>query len=214
VYTVGADLKSRIAGLITFENISDKPMSQEVPLAVFDSNDLILEDVSVGRPKVRWVERDTSKAGRFQVYWTPDKPIPAGGFHVFAWMSPRVHSLEKSAGGLNLKMANVPGPQCLESFFLILPKDMTVSDPSSKWSSYKQIDGFNIYCWRDEVRANTKHEVGAILKTPRDPATQPVNDLGLQGSRNEGMEKAEVSLPQGNSSRPPEPACCFEQSVI
>ena len=85
--------------MVTFENISDESMAGEILLAVFDSNDFVFEDISVGKPKIRLVDRGAdTKFGRYQVFWTPGKPLPPGVFHVFCWMSPRVESLRLLLG--------------------------------------------------------------------------------------------------------------------
>lgn len=193
VHCVNDKMEHRAGGLVTFENTSDKPMASEIPLIVFDTKDIHFEDVSVGTPKIRWVDRGPgTRYGRLQAFWTPDKPIPPGAFHVFCWTYTQAKSLEHSLPPAtsaaqpevlaSLKMANFPGPQALEDFFLVVPKGMKVANASSKWKTMEEMSGFVVYHWQDEVRANTNHEVSVTLQIVPGSATQPAAQPSIVGA--------------------------------
>jgi hypothetical protein len=178
IYTVDRDFRRRLGGVLMFVNNTNKAVTGEVSMGTFDHTDMIFREASDQSPKVRLVEKEGAKSGRYTVLWTPDKPILAGEARVLLWTLPDSRQLQVTGGAAALKMENFPGPACVENFFLVLPRGLSVAEDASHFNGISQVGCFKVYRWQDRVPANTNHVVEATIKTvwpatTTSPATQP-----------------------------------------
>ncbi len=163
-------------GLLGYVNSSDKPQAGPIHLSNSGPKkpDYLLID-ETGRPQqfeLRY--RPSARLGKYGLWWKPDQPVRPGASRLLGYISKDVKMLPLTGGAAQLTMKNTFGSLVLESFFLVLPRGMTIVGPSVAPTSKTTIGQFDIYLWRKQVPSNTKHLVALSLKPP-DAATEAVS---------------------------------------
>jgi hypothetical protein len=121
-------------------------------------------DTSMQKLNVEF-RQDQQRSNLYHVYFSPSKPIEAGEVFYYLW---NINESEKLNSGLSKKapltMQNHPGSHLIETFFLVLPKDLRISESSSPTAS-KELDKFNVYQWTKEVMPDENHrEIVVVTK--------------------------------------------------
>lgn len=95
-------------------------------------------------------------ANKWQIYWTPDQPLAPGESLHYGWSMDDSRKLpEESNGTYKLKMQNYPGTSIVETFFLVLPKDLKISKSNPTQS--KELLNYNVFWWTKTVKQGEKH---------------------------------------------------------
>ncbi len=165
IYRVDPGFNLYSGGLMTVQNHTNKPMTEEMGISNSSYNDLLITD-KLGVPQEsRMVDRKAKSGGKYRLFWTPDRPVAPGETRLLGWLTDKTQPLRAvRGGGRRLKMKNTPGPPTRENFFLVIPTFMNVVSPSRDYVSRKRIGMFDVYLWQRDVPANTKNQVTLVLK--------------------------------------------------
>lgn len=169
IYGVDERFALYSGGLLGYVNSSDKPQAGPIHLGNFgrERPDHTLMD-ETGRPqRFELRERPDARLGQYGLWWKPDRPVQPGASRLLGYISKDTKMLPLTGGSARLTMTNTFGSQVLENFFLVLPRGMTIIEPSGPPTSKTTVGQFDIYLWRKQVPFNTKHLVTMGLRTQR-----------------------------------------------
>lgn len=99
---------------------------------------------------------DKRRSNHWQVYLIPDEPLAPGESLYYGWSMNDTAKLAKSNDDHFLQMQNLYGSSVIETFFLVLPKDMHISK-SSKPTDSEELLKFNVYWWTKTVKQGENH---------------------------------------------------------
>ena len=158
-------------GLLGYVNSSDKPQAGPIHLGNFgrEKPNYTLMD-EAGRPqRFELRQRPSAKLGQYGLWWKPDQPVQPGANRLLGYIRKDVRMLPLISGSAQLTMKNTFGSLVLENFFLVLPRGMTIVEPSGPPTSKTTVGQFDIYQWQKQVPFNTRHFVTMGLKAPDAP---------------------------------------------
>lgn len=161
----GVDYRFRLykGGTGVYYNETDQAITSEIRLTGTSYPDQSLFD-QTGKQMQVDIREEKGQSPRYGIYWTPDKPIGPGEYVGWGWKVNHTLPLPQLPGGsYQLKMNNHFGPPVLEAFFLVLPPGIEIVDSSEGFFNDERIGAFHVYCFQDEIPANTDHEVTVTL---------------------------------------------------
>jgi hypothetical protein len=132
-----------------------------------------------------------TRPNHWQVYWIPDEPLAPGESLYYGWSMDDKQKVPQLPGGVySLIMDNKYGPPAIETFFLVLPKELKISK-SNSFTGNQELLNFNVYWWTKMVQQDEGHtELVQIEKrTPEDKQGEVkiielTTDAGKSGGRN------------------------------
>ncbi|MDP6542529.1 MAG: DUF4019 domain-containing protein [Phycisphaerae bacterium] len=173
IYGVDDQFNLHFGGLIAVKNETDKVINDEITVGNFGYTDFEVMNETGALQKIRFVDRKTATGGRYRLMWTPDKPLKSGQVRLLGWKKTTTRKLTKVTGDFQLTMKNHFGAQVLESFFLVLPPNVTITRKSTDYVSLKRVGSFDVYHWQRTVPVKTTNVVELVLKKgsggPADP---------------------------------------------
>jgi len=147
-------------------NDSSKVWAGEIPLPwITDNMKMAVFNEKGSRLEARLVQWRPLRPGRFRVYITLDEPLHPGQRRSFMQWNGYGKPLRKTEAGdrYNLTMENFPGPDCLESFILVLAPNIEIQLSSQEHTSYERIDGHPVYVWQEFIPSGKNHKVTVEL---------------------------------------------------
>jgi tetratricopeptide (TPR) repeat protein len=164
IYGVDDQFNLHFGGLNIVKNKTAKVINDEIALGTFSYDDLDVMNETAAAQKIRFVDSKSSRGGRYRLMWTPDKPIKPGEVRTLGWKKKATTKLTKAADGYQLKMHNHFGTPVQESFFLVVPPNVTIAKQSTDFATRKRVGVFDIYHWQRTVPPGTTNRVDLVLK--------------------------------------------------
>ena len=172
VYYVDKDFNVYSGGLSHYLNRDSRSQTGRVKLGITSYPDQTLYDTQGNKLNTDIVVNKNQK-GIYDIYWIPDEPFGPGGALFYGWSknsTSKLSSIGAKDKGL-LVMQNQYGPKVLETFFLVLPAELYISDydGTGGW----EVDDYSIFPWTQEVERNANHLVNVVIKK-RPPLSEEV----------------------------------------
>jgi len=165
IYGVDGQFNLHFGGLMVVKNETDKVVNDEITVSNFSYTDFEVMNETGALQKIRFVDRKTSRGGRYTLMWTPDKPLKPRQVRLLGWKMKATTKLTKATGGFQLTMKNHFGSPVQEIFFLVVPTSVAIAKQSTDYVSRKRVGPFDVYHWRRTVPAKTTNTVELVLKT-------------------------------------------------
>jgi len=100
---------------------------------------------------------DKTRPNHWQIYWIPDEPLAPEEHLYYGWSMNDERKLPKLPGDMySLIMQNKFGSPVIETFFLVLPKDLRISQSNPSTGSQELLD-FNVYWWTKQIQQGENH---------------------------------------------------------
>jgi len=100
---------------------------------------------------------DKTRPNHWQIYWTPDEPLAPEESLYYGWSMNNKRKASKLPGDVySLTMQNQFGSPVIETFFLVLPKELKISQSNPPTESQELLN-FNVHWWTKTVQQNENH---------------------------------------------------------
>ena len=100
---------------------------------------------------------DKSRPNHWQIYWIPDEPLAPEEALYYGWSIDDTRKLSQMPGEVySLRMQNQFGSPAIETFFLVLPKELQISQSNPATGS-KELLNFDVYWWTKTVQQGENH---------------------------------------------------------
>ncbi len=177
VYYVDAEGYHYSGGLNSYYNWTGQTINQKVKLTSMTGSDYTFYDAAGQELNVEF-HLDNKETNHYTVYWTPETPLAPGQFLYYGWSSNSRQKLSKSSDKpYTLWMKNHYGDAVLETFFLVLPKTVKISDAATPPSGSENLLDFNVYWWSKQVPEGETHVESVSLISLRDASPQEVANI-------------------------------------
>lgn len=166
ITVVDEDMNVYGGGTFDVTNDSSKVCVGEISLPwITDSMKMAVFNEKGSRLEARLVQWKPLRPGRFRVYITLDKPLLPGQRRSFVHWDGYGKPLRKTEARdrYTLTIQNSPGPDCLESFILVLALNVEIQLSSQEHTSYERIDGHPVYVWQEYIPSGKNHKVTVEL---------------------------------------------------
>jgi len=165
IYYVSPELKFFRGGYGYYQQPANSSTPERICFNGTTYTDLSFYDVIGNEMKVE-IEDRPGRPGYYDIYWKPTVEIPAGQPFYYGWCRNKSIKLNPIANrnAYPVTMQNQYGSPVLEVFFLVLPEGFAVAEQSETFTKKETVAGFDIYQWKKEVPASTKHMVNITLK--------------------------------------------------
>ena len=151
VYYVGYDGFRYQGGMNAFYNWTGRTITQKVRFGGtsypnqthygVDGNELNTEIVP-----------DKTRPNHWQIYWIPDEPLSPEEHLYYGWSLNDKRKVSKVPGDVySLTMQNKYGSPVIETFFLVLPKELKISQSNPPTGSQELLN-FDVYWWTKQVQ--------------------------------------------------------------
>lgn len=98
-----------------------------------------------------------TRPNHWQIYWIPDEPLAPEEHLYYGWSMNNKRKLPKLPGDVySLTMQNQFGSPAIETFFLVLPKELKISQSNPPTRSQELLN-FNVHWWTKTVHQNENH---------------------------------------------------------
>lgn len=163
IYGVDDRFNKYFGGLLVVRNNTTSPITHEIGIGNFSYKGFDVYDQSGTKQKIRFVDRNVRKGGRYRLMWTPRTSIMPEQIVLLGWKRNATSPLPQVKGGHQLRMNNYLGAAGIENFFMVVPAGMKIVSASKMPSQVRQISGFDIHLWQREVTAKTNNTVDVVL---------------------------------------------------
>ncbi len=100
---------------------------------------------------------DEQRQNFYHVYWIPKEPLAPEESLYYGWSKDGKQKMTKmSDGAYSLRMQNQYGSPVIETFFLVLPKNIKVSQSNPPTGNEKLLS-FDVYWWSKQVAQGENH---------------------------------------------------------
>ena len=193
VYYVDAEGYRYSGGLNSYYNWTGQTINQKVKLTSMTGSDYTFYDAAGQELNVEF-QLDNKETNHYTVYWTPETPLSPGQFLYYGWSSNSKQKLSQSSDKpYTLWMKNHYGDAVLETFFLVLPKTVKISDAGTEPTGSENLLDFNVYWWSKQVPEGEAHVESVSLMSLRDASPQEVANI---------VEKAVLTISTCAESNP------------
>ncbi len=156
VYFVDSDGFSYSGGLNAYYNWTGRTTGKKVHFGGTSYPNQTLYGVD-GHELNTEIVPDKTRPNHWQIYWIPDEPLAPEESLYYGWSRNDKQKLAQLPGDVySLVMQNKYGSAVIETFFLVLPKDLEISKSNPPTDSKELLD-FNIYWWTKQVPQNKNH---------------------------------------------------------
>lgn len=156
IYYVDADGFLFWGGMNAFYNRTGQTIKQKISLGGTSYKNQTLYGVD-GQELNTEIVPNKTRPNHWQIYLTPDEPLAPEEILYYGWSRNSKIKLPKTADDLySLKMHNTFGSPVTETFFLVLPKEMKVSQSNPPTGSEKLLN-FDVYWWSETVQHGETH---------------------------------------------------------
>ncbi len=183
IYYVSPELKLFRGGYGYYQQPTNSSTPERIRISGTTYPDQSFYDVIGNEMKVE-IEDRPGRPGYYDIYWKPTVEIPAGQPFYYGWCRDKSIKLNPIANtnAYPVTMQNQYGSPVLEVFFLVLPKGFAVAEQSETFTKKETVAGFDIYQWKKEIPANTKHVVNVTLNNNHAKQAVSLNPLEQQES--------------------------------
>lgn len=171
-------------GMNAFYNRTGRTITQKVGFGGTSYPNQTLYGVD-GRELNAEIVPDKTRANHWQIYWIPDEPLAPEEHLYYGWSRNDKQKLPQLPGGAySLTMQNKYGSPVIETFFLVLPKELKISQSNTPTGG-EELLNFDVYWWTKTVQQSENHvEQVTLAKEETQYAFGPViekiiNDDGV-----------------------------------
>jgi hypothetical protein len=152
---------NRNVGMVqVFKNSTNQVIDREIQMGSNDSPDICVYDQEGVRQKIRTYKIPNSN---YRYFWTPSSPVEPNETRMLLYSSGSDKLYPDYGGRYTLNMGNHYGPPVIETFYVVLPSGIELTDQSEPFTGHETIDGLDVYCWSKEQGANQNHQVDIVL---------------------------------------------------
>ena len=164
IYYVDSDLAVYSGGLGYHYNWTGHAQTGKVKLTGTSYPNQTLYDTNGQELNTEIVE-DEKRKGFFHIYWMPEEPLKPQEALYYGWSKNdkrKLSPLPGSGKGI-VTMQNQYGPKVLETFFLVLPEQLEVSDEATPTDS-RDFGDYKVFWWTKEVSQNANHVENVMIQ--------------------------------------------------
>ena len=164
VYYVDVDFKVYSGGMSYYYNRAGRSQTGRIQLCITSYPDQTLYD-TLGKKLNIDIVANKNQNGIYNVFWIPDEPLRPDEALYYGWSrnNPRKLSAIGGADKGLLVMQNQYGPNVMETFFLVLPSELYITDDYDATAVW-EVDDFTVYSWTQQVDANANHLVNVVIQ--------------------------------------------------
>jgi len=156
IYYVDPNFVLYRGGMNYYYNQTGRTITGRVRLTGTSYPDQTLYDVT-GQKLNTEIVHSENRPNHWQIYWIPDEPLAQGESLYYGWSIDDSRSLPSKTGqAATLTMQNQFGSPVIETFFLVLPKELEISQSNPPTGSEKLLN-FDIYWWTKTVQQGENH---------------------------------------------------------
>lgn len=166
-------------GINYYFNWSGQTITNRIKLTGMTGNHYTFYNTAGEPLNVEFV-RDNPQSNHYTVYWIPAKSFSPGEALYYGWSNNSKQTLPPTPNeGYWLSMSNHFGDPVVETFFLVVPKEMRIAE-STPPSGSEKLPHFDVYWWTKQQGPNEAHTEFVTLAKEPDHAgnstlEQPVN---------------------------------------
>jgi hypothetical protein len=170
IHYVDSDFVSCCGGYGYYTNDLTVPLTQKIRLSGTSYPNQTHYDIAARKMNTEIVP-DKDLPNFYHIYWTPDEPLPPGHFFLYGWCMHESKKLPMAPGIPNgdsgekrlVTIENHFGNHAFEVFYLVIPNDLQIVEPSEAYTNSQRVGEFTIYAWEKEVGPDENHVVSAYL---------------------------------------------------
>lgn len=163
-------------GMNAYYNWTGRTITQKTKLCGMSGSDYTFYDAT-GEELTIEFEKDAQSENFYQVYWNPKGPLAPEEYLYYGWSSNSKQKLPKLPGGAySLTMQNQYGDPVIETFFLVLPKGMKISD-STPPTGKENLLNFTVYWWTKQMQQGENHVETVSLMSLREASPDEIAKL-------------------------------------
>jgi len=164
IYFITSDWILLSAGMGYHRNGTGRAITGKIHLSGTSNPNQTLYDVA-GREMDTEIVPDKVRKNFYHIYWTPSEPLPPGQMFYYGWSTNDSKPLNPApnSGHYSLRMQNMFGQRCIETFFLVVPEGSAIISKTEDFTAKDSLAGFDIYYWSKEVPPSTNNEIDLQL---------------------------------------------------
>jgi hypothetical protein len=174
IHFVNSDFDKWYGGYGFYTNTTQEPVSGRVRLSGTTIPNQKHYDI-MGNPLDTEILPD-ERPGRekyYNIYLDLPQPVASMSFFAYGWA---VDGSSQLPLGTNRKhqlvMQNHFGSHAFEVFYLIIPNNLRILEPSEPYTGKQTVSEFTIYAWEKEVQPDENHLVMVTLSKKRDVSSE------------------------------------------
>lgn len=166
IYYVNSDFVLYKGGMNSYYNWTGRSVSSKVKLTGTSYPNQTLYDAAGQELNTEIVPAD-NRPSHWLIYWIPEEPLAPGEYLYYGWSLDNTRKLPSTTGqAATFRMQNQFGSPVIEIFFLVLPKELQISESNPPTGS-EELLNFNVYWWTETMRQGENHvENVTIEKSP------------------------------------------------
>lgn len=175
IYFVTQDWVLLSAGMGYHRNGTGRALTARIHLSGTSDPNQTLYDVA-GREMDTEIVPDKVRKNFYHIYWTPSEPLPPGQMFYYGWSANDSRPLNPvpDSGHYSLRMQNMFGQRCIETFFLVVPAGTDIVDKTEDFTAEETVGDFDVYYWSNEMPPNTNHVVDVTLGISQEQTAETV----------------------------------------
>jgi len=163
IYYVDSNFVLCHGGLAYYYNWTGRTISEKVRLSGTSYPNQTLYDTT-GHKLNTEIVPDKTRPNHWQIYWIPEEPLAPEEALYYGWSIDSARKLPQMPGGTYaLIVRNKFGSPVIETFFLVLPKNLQISQSNPPTGSQELLN-FNVYWWTKQVQQGQNHVERVQLK--------------------------------------------------
>ncbi len=162
IYYVDPNFVLYNGGMGFYYNWTGRTITEKVMLSGTSYPNQTLYDVTGQELNIEIVPAE-NRPSHWYIYWIPDEPLAPGESLYYGWSMDNSRALPSKTGeAATLRMQNHFGSPVIETFFLVLPKVLKISQSNPPTGSQKLLN-FDVYWWTREVQQGESHFENVVL---------------------------------------------------
>ncbi len=159
VYIVDGKLNLTNSGVLVAANETQTPLSGEMVLSGFTYSNVEVYDAGGIKQKTRLV-KTLFRENHYRLHLTPRPPLAPGEVRQYLWAIGQARTLNNANPEklYYVNMQNLLGCEGLESFLLVVPKEITVQMKTENYLKCERVEDVDIYVWQKHVNGSDNHE--------------------------------------------------------
>jgi hypothetical protein len=163
-------------GINAYYNWTGRTITQKVRLTGMSGSNYTFYDATGKELPIEMVPTE-NKENHYQVYWIPEEPLAPEESLYYGWSGNTCRKLAPMPGGAyTLTMQNFYGSPVVETFFLVLPKRMKISE-STPPTGKETLLNFTVYWWTKQMQQGENHVETLSLMPLREASPEEIAKL-------------------------------------
>ncbi len=175
VYYVDSNFVLYNGGMGFYYNWTGRTITEKVRLSGTSYPNQTLYDSTGQELNIEIVPAE-DRSNHWYIYWIPDEPLAPGESLYYGWSIDDSRALPSRTGETAaLRMQNQFGSPVIETFFLVLPKVLKISQSNPPTGS-EELLNFDVYWWTKTVQQGEEHFESVVLARSAEMITD-VNEI-------------------------------------